>query len=284
MIAVRSGFRGARIVGVTQSGNTLLRRNKDHALGRKGTDLDLPRDLVIFESVKRRGDWELEESEFLAFALRKVKKLQNSKVALLDIGANTGLVTLQAMNLSKTSIEVFLIESIHRHVSAIEHNLKGLPNIHVNEFALSNKNGKSEIFTQTTNHGNTSLLKSVVPSDELIRTQIKLVDTVEYCNNFLKGFDNYVIKCDTQGMDALILTRIPISIWQSMEAAIIEVWALPEIPEQDVTNLLAMCQDFKFACWHPKSQERIGLNEISEYWLSKSGTFRNLFLSKTLPF
>jgi len=282
-IAIRLRFRGARIVGVRQNGNTLLRLNKDYALGRKGTELELPQDLVIFESVKIRGDWEIEESEFLAIGLRKAAKISNSKVALLDIGANTGLVTLQAMNLSKTNTEVFLFEPIPRHVSAIEHNLRNIPNIHVNEFALSNENGKSEIFTQTTNHGNTSLLKSVVPSDELIRTNIKLVDTAEYCDNFLKRFDNYVIKCDTQGMDALILSRIPIRIWQSTEVAIIEVWALPEIREQDVTHLLAMCQNFKFASWHPKSQEIISLNEISEFWLNKSGTFKNLFLSKTLP-
>ena len=205
-------------------------------------------------------------------------------MALLDIGANTGLVTLQAMNLSKTITEVFLFEPIPRHVSAIERNLRNLPSIHINEFALSNENGQSEIYTQTTNHGNTSLLKSVVPSDELISTTIELVDAAEYCNKFLNGFDNFVIKCDTQGMDALILSRIPNRIWERTEVAIIEVWALPEIREQDVTHLLAMCQNFEYASWHPKSQEVISLNEISEYWLNKSGTFRNLFLSKTLPF
>lgn len=283
-IAIALGFRGASIVGVTQTGNTLLRLNRDYALGCKGADLELPRDLVIFESVKRRGIWELEESEFLARGLRKIGNLTNSKAALLDIGANTGLVTLQAMNLSKTNIEVFLFEPISRHVSAIKYNLRNLPKIQINEFALSDKNGDSEIFTQTTNFGNTSLLESVVPSDKLIKNQVKLVNTTEYCDNFLTKFDNYVIKCDTQGMDALILSRIPNRIWQSTEVAIIEVWALPEICEQDVIHLLAMCENFKYISWYPKSQERIGLDEIRQYWLSKSGTFRNLFLSKTLPY
>ena len=282
LIGVGMGFVGARIVGVTPDGNTLLRLNKDYALGPKGTVLELPRDLAIFDSVRKRGIWELEESEFLARGIRKVG--EGKKAALLDIGANTGLVTLQAMNLSKTSIEVFLFEPIPRHASAIENNLGNLPNIHINEFALSNENGNSEIFTQATNHGNTSLLASVVPSDELIRTRIKIIDTAEYCDRFLEGFDNYVIKCDTQGMDALILSRIPNRIWQNTEFAIIEVWALPEIHEQDVTHLLAMCQNFKYVSWNPNSQEMVGLSEVSEYWLSKSGTFRNLFLSKTPAF
>jgi FkbM family methyltransferase len=284
IIAIKLRFRGARIVGVTQKGNTILRLNKDYALGLKGTDLELPRDLTIFQYVKSFGNWELQESEFLAMGLREVAKLPNSKAALLDIGANTGLVTLQAMNLSKTTVEVFLFEPIPRHVSAIKNNLRNVPDIHINEFALSDANGESEIFTQTTNHGNTSLIKSVVPSDELISTKIQLVSTSEYCDTSLTNFDSYVIKCDTQGMDALILSRIPNRIWQSTEFAIVEVWALPEIREQDVTHLLAMWQNFQYAKWDLTSQESIGLSEIGEYWLSKSGTQRNLFLSKTFPF
>jgi hypothetical protein len=71
MIGFWLGFSGARIVGVSQNGNTLLSLNKDYALGRKGTILELPRDLVIFESVRKQGIWELEESEFLARGLRK---------------------------------------------------------------------------------------------------------------------------------------------------------------------------------------------------------------------
>jgi len=282
-IGLRLGFSGARIVGVTRNGNIILQLNKNYALGPRGTSLELPQDSCIFESVRRRGIWELEESEFLASGLRKVGKLANSNAALLDIGANTSLVTLQAMNLSRTNVEVFLFEPIPRHVSAIEHNLRKLSSVHINEFALGHENGNSEIFTQTTNHGGSSLIESAVSSVELIRTQIRVIDTVKYCDNFLKGFDSYIIKCDTEGMDALILSRIPNRIWQSTEVAIIEVWALPEIHEQDVTNLLAMCENFEYASWDPKSQQRIGFDEISEYWLSKSGTMRNLFLSKSLP-
>ena len=282
-IEVKFNFVGARVVGETPSGSTLLRLNKDYALGRKGTDLEIPQDQVIFESVKRWGAWELEESEFLASGLRKIGKLPNVKRALLDIGANTGLVTLQVMNLSKTDIEVFLFEPIPRHVSAIKHNLKDFSNIHINEFALSDENGTSEIFTQATNHGNTSLLKSVVPHDERISTPIQLVDTGEYCANYFKGFDKYAIKCDTQGMDALILSRIPDVMWKNTEVAVVEVWALPEIYERDVTHLLTMFQYFKYFSWSPKSQNIKNISEIGDYWLSKSGDSRNLFLSKTFP-
>ena len=281
-IGLKFDLLGAKVVGETPSGNTLLRLNRDYALGSRGTVLELPRDKHIFEHVKNYGSWELEESKFLARGLMRLGELPSSTTALLDIGAHTGLVTLQAMNLAKTNNEIFLFEPIPQHSIAIERNLKNLSNININEFALSNENGKAEIFTEVTNHGNTSMLKSVIKSTEQVRTQIKLVDTTEYCDKFLNRFDNFVIKCDIQGMDALVLSRIPKRIWQNTELAIIEVWALPEISERDVTDLLSMCQRFEHASWQSKFPERLDFNEIKEFWLSKSGRDRNLFLSRTI--
>jgi FkbM family methyltransferase len=282
LIGVRMGFLGARIVGTTPNGNTLLQLNKNYALGPKGTVLELPMDLVIFKHVREWGAWELNESKFLARGL-KIACRNTPKVALLDIGANTGLVTLQAMNLSTTLAEVFLFEPVPRHTSAIKKNLRNLSSIHVNEFGLSDKNGESTIFTEATNHGNTSLLNSVIPEIGMISTQIQLVETTTYCNKFLNNFDRYVIKCDTQGMDALILSRIPDWVWKNCESAIIEVWALDEISKKDVEALLSMCQEFEYVAWQPNNRkEKIGLSEVSEFWLSKSGAHKNLFLSKNI--
>ena len=276
------GFSAVKIIGVTPSGNTQLKFNKTLPLGDSGFIVELPRDLVIFESVRRSGAWELEESEFLALGLKTACQRTNSKTALLDIGANTGLVALQAMNISKTKNEVFLFEPIPRHASAIRNNLANLPNIHINEFALSDRNGSAEIFTEQWNQGNTSLINSVVAPKEKIINEIKLRDTAEYCLDFLSGFDSYVIKCDTQGMDALILSRIPHRIWENVERAVIEVWAIPEVNEVDVEKLLSMWEGFKYVSWAPNSHANISFTEVSEFWLKKSGKeSRNLFLSRT---
>lgn len=278
------GLSGARIVGTTPYGNTILELNKNYALGAKGTILEIPEDKVIFEYVKKRGSWELAESKFLARGLVRATS-NGTKAAFLDIGANTGLVTLQAVNLSNTSPEVFLFEPVPRHAVAIKQNLKNLSKIHVNEFGLSDKNRQSDIYTQPTNHGNTSILNSVVPINGRILTQIQLVETAEYCNKFLTDFQRYVIKCDTQGMDAQILSRIPKRIWKNCETAVIEVWALSEIVKEDVQALLSMCEEFAYASWQPGiSNEIIELSEISEFWLSKSGKSKNLFLSRKLQF
>ncbi len=281
-IGARVDISGARIVGTTPNGNTLLQLNKNYALGPKGTVLELPMDSVIFERVRNWGAWELDESKFLARGLKEAR-MNASKVALLDIGANCGLVTLQAMNLSNTLAEVFLFEPVPRHTSAIKNNLRNLSSIHINEFGLSDKNGEANVFTEARNHGNTSLLKSVVPEIDIISTQIKLVETTAYCNTFLKNFDRYVIKCDTQGMDALILSRIPDWVWKKCGSTIIEVWALDEISKKDVEALLSMCQEFDYVGWQPNNRkEKIELSDVSEFWLSKSGATRNLFLSKNI--
>ena len=117
----------------------------------------------------------------------------------------------------------------------------------------------------------------------MISTKIQLVETTAYCNKFLNNFDRYVIKCDTQGMDALIMSRIPESIWKNCVSAVIEVWALDEISKKDVEALLSMCQEFEYVAWQPNiRKEKLGLNEVSEFWLGKSGAQRNLFLSKNI--
>jgi len=64
------GFFGARIVGTISNGNTHLQLNRNSALGSKDTVLALPMDEVIFQSVKKYGDWEPEVSKFLAHGLK----------------------------------------------------------------------------------------------------------------------------------------------------------------------------------------------------------------------
>jgi FkbM family methyltransferase len=189
-------------------------------------------------------------------------------------------VSLQAMNLAKTQAEVFLFEPIPRHILAIKHNFQNHKNVHIESFALSDQNGVSVIFTEMFNHGNSSMWKSVVEPLGRIQTKVQLVNTKEYCGTFLIKFDSYVIKCDTQGMDALILSRVPNRIWAKVQCAIIEIWALPEIDRQDVYNLLLMCQQFKYISWYPGSKEKLDLNEIRLFWTNNSRDVRNLYLSK----
>jgi FkbM family methyltransferase len=274
----------AEIVGETDQGNTLLKLERDTALGPKGTTLELPKDGLIFKRVLEDGQWELEESKFLAEGLKRaLSSTKSKKCVLIDIGANTGLITLQAMNLAKTSNEVHLFEPVPRHVQSIKNNIEPLrrnSNINVHGVALSDRNGSSRIYIETSNQGNSSLLASVVPYNNQAFAEIELVETSEFFRSALLDYDRYVIKCDTQGMDALILSRIPSQVWEKVECALIEVWALEEIQEIDVRNLVKKWNSFSSISWISGSSWKVSLDDVQDFWLSKTGFYRNLYLSR----
>ncbi len=272
--------KGANELGFSSNGNGLLLLNADYPLGKKGSIIELPKDLVIYQEVQINGSWEVGESKFLAKCLERLNFGNVKKLALLDIGANSGLVTLQALNMFKTNADVFMFEPISNHVEAIKSNLREHSNVVIKPFALSDRNGKSKIYTQVSNHGNTSLLDSLVPLEERITSEIDLVDTTDFCHKYLEKYDNLVIKCDTQGMDALILSRIPVGVWQKVDSAIIEVWALPVIQEDDVSSLLANFNFFRERSWSSDFNDTLSLKDISDFWLSNSGDSKNLFLRR----
>ena len=112
----------ARSVGVTENGNHLVKLSRPSALGNRGAVLELPMDRMIFRNVYISGEWDSKLSHFLWEGLEGDSEPEE-KSALLDIGANTGLVTLQTMNMATRDHDYFLFEPIPRHVSAIRRNL-----------------------------------------------------------------------------------------------------------------------------------------------------------------
>ena len=281
VVAQKFHLTGAREISLSGAEIARLKLNRNYALGAKGTLISLPKDGMIFEYIRLRGEWELDESKFLANELKRVCTQESDGVALVDIGANTGLVTLQVMNLAKTNNICILFEPSNQHASAIRSNLKSSNfEYMVNEFALGSFDGEAELFTQVTNSGNSSLLESVVPLDEKSAQTVRVVNTKRYFEEEISNFKKFIIKCDTQGYDAVILSRIPKSVWDKVEAAVIEVWALPSIQETDVHRLLEVLRIFRLVSWDSQFRECVDLDSVSHFWLSKSLKQRNLFLKK----
>jgi len=274
------GVCGSSVAGTTAEGNHILRLNRNYALGPKGTLVHIPKDLGMYESVRTSGKYGLAESQFIASGLVSASKSPKDKVALVDIGSNVGLISLQAMNIAKTQNDIFLFEPIPGHVAAMRHNLKNFRNIRVNQFALSNRDGISEIFTEFENRGNSSMLDKVVPFKGRIRTEIRLVNTDNYFRDILNSFEAVILKCDTQGMDALILSQIPDGIWSKIQRAVIEVWALEDIAEGHVAKFVSKCQGFNYVSWSPDFRETVEFSEVSEFWLSKTSSWKNLYMCR----
>lgn len=243
--------------------------------------MEIPRDNTIFEHIRLDGCWEIEESEYLSRGLRRLSSDLSQKVALIDIGANTGLITLQTMNLAETTNDLFLYEPLQNHVKAIKTNLLSFESkckLQINEFALSDRDGSAQIFIELLNHGNSSLIESAVSMYQMKTQTIQLVNSSNYFSNSFSEYNALVLKSDTQGLDATILSRIPESVWRKIQFAIVEIWALKEINSSEVATLIQLWKHFKYISWDSDGNEIITLESVKEFWLSGSRDSRNLHL------
>ena len=222
----------------------------------------------------------MQESHFISECL---SKSSGSKSALVDIGANIGLVTLQAMNISKSTSDVFLIEPIPDHVTALKFNLRELmrvSQINIHNFALAEKDGFSDIYIQKFNRGNTSFYSTVMPQDEIMQSSIETCSTASFFDQNMKNFEKLIIKCDIQGLDAKILSLIPFNVWEKISYMVVEVWALPEIQRIDVNKLMNHLKSFNSVVWSDDPYKQVSLQEVSTFWLSKNNQHKNLYLSR----
>lgn len=282
-IAIRARILGARHIGLDEFENALLILNRASLLGKKGDLVTTPLDRTIFKYVADHGEWEPDESRFLAKLLvdSEVDGRSKVSVALIDIGANSGLVTRQVLRLSESDCSLILVEPIPNHVKAIQANLKHLRhknNLKIVEAALDETSGERKILIQDSNRGNSSFLSSAVPNLDTKEMTVKVLAVEQFVSVYLSSFGRFVIKSDTQGFDSRILSFLPNEVWQKCEGAVVEVWALPEIETKHVENLIKMWAHFSEFDWEADGSAPTNLREISSFWLSKSGRSRNLFI------
>jgi len=277
------GLSGARIIGALPNGCFQVRLNKSSILGEKGTILNVPKDNVIFQNVRTYGHWEKHECEFISRALQTAHLSTQSKVALLDIGANVGLVTLGAINLSKTATDIHLFEPTPIHIFALKHNLKNLKisgDIFVNEHGLSNKSETIKLYRDLGNSGHSSVFNKAVNVQNREEIEVRLESANQYFESNLLNYDSFIVKSDIQGLDAQVLSNFPIEFWKKVKAAVIEVWAFTEVKNEDVEDLITKLDGFQNLSWDPYFRIKPTITEIKKYWLSRNNQQRNLYISK----
>ena len=59
-------LKGARKFDQLKNGNLLISLNAASSLGSKGTVLEVPKDKIIYQELRLRGEWEKEVSNFLS--------------------------------------------------------------------------------------------------------------------------------------------------------------------------------------------------------------------------
>jgi FkbM family methyltransferase len=202
----------------------------------------------------------------------------------LDIGANSGLIARQVRNLLGQDISMILVEPIPKHVEAIRLNLEKFhlgANVSIVQGALSNVDGVSEIYIQESNRGNTSLLRQAMMQHKSEKLDVQLIDTLKFSGEYLSKFKHIVLKSDTQGFDAKILSQIPPKVWSSIKTAVIEIWALPEIEHDDIARLINTWRNLAKYRFYDSSKTglELTLEEVQLIWGSKSGKSLNLRLT-----
>ena len=273
---------GARIAGIDEFENGILVLNRKTLLGSRGERIITPIDTTIFTYVIQHGEWESYEARFLADVLSRCKDNHEvgSQIYFLDIGANAGLITRQVLNLARFELNALLIEPIPNYVKAIEANMKkfeNFHNVHILESGLDKFTGEKKIRIQVSNKGNASFLASPIPKSESSEKIVKVLAVKEFSQKYLKDCDGIVIKSDTQGFDATVLSLLPNRIWNRCSGIVVEIWALPEIDSEEVAKLMQQWQRFSFLGWDDEGKNRTNLEDIRNFWLSKSGKSRNLY-------
>ena len=275
-------LKGARKLQELQHGNVLIRLNTGSSLGPKGTVLEVPKDKIIYRELRHRGEWEKEVSKFLSECIRDLKK-ESQNITFLDLGANIGLISLQVINNLEFNIKLIAVEPLPQHISALKRNLKSISRTNevlILPVALGLESKMEYIHKQNTNSGNTSLIARVVPTDQVSKIRIQMMDTEEFSSKYLQIEHNFVIKSDLQGFDAKVLARLGNEIWEKTHAASVEVWALKEIEAQDVIKLLDNWKYFDSISWSSSFNNIVTLKEVKEFWLSGTNTHRNIYLRK----
>jgi FkbM family methyltransferase len=275
---------GARITGVDDLGNVILKLNKETTLGKKGDLIYVPEDGQILNNIKKYSVWAGEEVDFLTSRYGEILlKYPEEKITFIDAGAHCGLVTRQFILNTGFKGRATLVEPVPQHVVAIRKNMGSIgnpSNFEIIEAALGRTEGDSKIYKESNNSGNSSLLRSLAPVANSTEVDVKVIASEDFSNTFGQETEVILLKCDLQGFDAQVLANFSDLFWQKLDSAVIEVLADPSIETKDVDIIIEKLNRFSYKSWKPGQKSLSNSAEIGEFWLSKSGLQRNLYVSK----
>lgn len=249
-------------------GDRLLIRWKG-LFGARGTVIAVPRDNEIYIRFKKYASWCPSVSLFLSKSFRK------KGMVLLDLGAHSGLISLQTQKLSSSSRnQIVCLEPIPRHVDSLRFNMRQL-NCQIIERVLSFESGDVTFYVDKMNFGNSSSFFNVVGSEnshELVLPSITAPEIEK-----VLGSAPIVLKSDLQGFDAHGLSLFSENFWNRVERGVVEVLASAEIEKDYVISTCARIGKFKNISWSPFGRSRITGLELLHFWISKTGEERDVY-------
>ncbi len=274
------GFSGATLISYDISGNGVLLLNRKSPLGQKGDKINLPIDNVIFKWVLRRGRWEEHESNFLA---DHVNKSSSDNIVFIDIGGQAGLVSRQFfLRLNRPISNAWIVEPFSAHITAIENNCeKWIANgvLKIFPYALDILESERWLHIQNTNSGNASLIDLFSGTRHSKSYPVHAKSVTDFEKSMSLTASSVFLKCDIQGLDSKVLSLFSAEFWSQVKCCVIEIWAIEAIEITDVEVLMKHWDQFAILSWDPIGERKCTLDEVRNFWLSKSGSTRNLYIS-----
>ena len=208
---------------------SVLTLREDTSIGKKNDK--------IFVTNDSYQTWYIMNSrDFHKSFVEKVLEYTKSDISynLIDIGANTGLLTRCLLNSLSNIRNCFLVEPELDNVFCIKNNLQHFKNINILDCALDLLDGEKKLFIDQNNRGNLSLnyemmtlkqdkLRFMNSRDNYVNVKTKNIKN--YFNEIINE-NNNIIKIDVQGYDEVIFQEIPKDVLIKTDVLFIEITPL----------------------------------------------------------
>ena len=259
---------------------SVLTLREDTSLGKKNEK--------IFVTNDSYQTWYIMNSrDFHKSFVSKVLKFTKSNISynLIDIGANTGLLTRCLLNNLSNIRNCFLVEPDPDNLFCIKNNLQNFENINTLDCALDLSDGEKKLFIDQNNKGNLSLnyemmtlkedkLSFMNSEDNYINVKTKNIKN--YFND-IRNENNNIIKIDVQGYDEIIFQEIPRDVLIKTDILFIEITPLKskKFDEEKFTLNL-----YLFKKYITSNGNQLTKNEVIQITKRQSGkSFDLIFLN-----
>ena len=208
--------------------------------GEGGGAVSLNTDRSIFPHVLAHREWHFADMERIATAL------PDQPHHLIDIGANSGLFTRQALINFDNVASATCFEPSPENIGHLESNVAALP-ARVCGFGLGAEDGTLTFYRDTMNGGNYSFIASAVEGRpfDTIEAPIRRISPDLLSRMAPEGAraNPFFWKSDTQGMDETLMSSLPLEFWARVNIAMFEAWRIDK-PAYDRAAFRAVLENF----------------------------------------
>lgn len=246
----------------------------------KGNEISLRTDGSIFPHVAQRMEWNFDETRFI----RQV--CNTGSYHLIDVGANVGLFSRQVLINYPTVRSASCFEPSPDNVEHLRRNLRALPTASVFDYGLGKEEGELTFFMDAINGGNFSFNENAVTGRKhhVIKAPVRRISEalLDECMGQEATKYRLIWKSDTQGLDEVLMSELPLNFWNRVDLAIFEGWRIPK-PDFDAVAFRKVLEAFDFVYLmrnRNKSLDRINATDCIDYLSGEDRKWGDIFMSR----